>query len=144
MNVVDSSGWLEYFADGPNADFFAPAIENTPELIVPAVSIYEVFKRTLQQRDEATALQVAALMAQGQVVELDQTLAISAAKISHDLKIPMADSMILATARAFNATLWTQDVDLMGIENVEYISKRPADTTSTQPIDQPTPGKSAD
>ncbi len=71
MNVVDSSGWLEYFADGPNADFFAPAIENIPELIVPSISIYEVFKRTLQQRDEAMALQVAALMAQGQVMELD-------------------------------------------------------------------------
>src|SRR5712691_10889165 len=104
MNPVDSSGWLEYFADGPNADFFAPAIENIPQLIVPAVSIYEVFKRTLHQRDEETALQVAALMAQGQVVELDQTLAIAAAKISHDLKFPMADSIIMATARAFSAT----------------------------------------
>ncbi len=124
MNVVDSSGWLEYFADGPNADFFAPAIENIPELIVPSISIYEVFKRTLQQRDEAMALQVAALMAQGQVVELDQTLAITAAKISHDLKIPMADSIILATARACQATLWTQDIDLKGIEGVEYISKK--------------------
>ena len=124
MNVVDSSGWLEYLADGPNADFFAPAIENIPELIVPSISIYEVFKRTLQQRDEAMALQVVALMAQGQVVELDQTLAITAAKISHDLKIPMADSIILATARAYQATLWTQDIDLKGIEGVEYISKK--------------------
>ena len=124
MNVVDSSGWLEYLADGFNADFFAPAIENIPELIVPSISIYEVFKRTLQQRDEAMALQVVALMAQGQVVELDQTLAITAAKISHDLKIPMADSIILATARAYQATLWTQDIDLKGIEGVEYISKQ--------------------
>jgi len=124
MNVVDSSGWLEYFADGLNADFFAIAIENIPELIVLSISIYEVFKRTLQQRDEAVALQVAALMAQGQVVELDQTLAIAAAKISHDLKLPMADSIILATAHAYKATLWTQDVDLKGLENVEYISKK--------------------
>ncbi|HQX52725.1 MAG TPA: type II toxin-antitoxin system VapC family toxin [Planctomycetaceae bacterium] len=121
---MDSSCWLEYFADGLNADFFATAIENIPELIVPSISIYEVFKRTLQQRDEAVALQVAALMAQGQVVELDQTLAIAAAKISHDLKLPVADSIILATARAYKATLWTQDVDLKGLEDVEYISKK--------------------
>ena len=123
MNVVDSSGWLEYFADAPNAQFFASAIESVAELIVPSISIYEVFKRVLQQKDEATALQVVALIAQGQVVELSQTLALSAAKISHDLKIPMADSIILATARAHNATLWTQDVDLAGIDNVQYISK---------------------
>ena len=124
MNVVDSSGWLEYFADSPNADFFAPAIENTEELIVPSISIYEVFKRVLQQRDEEAALQVVALMAQGQVVELNQTLALSAAKISHDLKIPMADSIILATARAHKAILWTQDIDLAGIQNVQYVAKK--------------------
>ena len=124
MNVVDSSGWLEYFADGPNADFFATAIENTEELVVPSISIYEVFKRVLQQRDEEAALQVVALMAQGQVVELDQTLALSAAKISHDLKIPMADSIILATARAHKAILWTQDIDLAGVENVQYVAKK--------------------
>ncbi len=124
MNVVDSSGWLEYFADGPNADFFAAAIENTEELVVPSISIYEVFKRVLQQRDEEAALQVVALMAQGQVVELDQTLALSAAKISHDLKIPMADSIILATARAHKAILWTQDIDLAGGENVQYVAKK--------------------
>jgi len=124
MNVVDSSGWLEYFADGPNADFFAPAIENTEELVVPSISIYEVFKRVLQQRDEEAALQAVALMAHGQVVVLDQTLALSAAKISHDLKIPMADSVILATARAHKAILWTQDIDLAGIENVQYVAKK--------------------
>ncbi len=124
MNVVDSSGWLEYFADGPNADFFAGAIENTQELVVPSISVYEVFKRVLQQRDEEAALQVVALMAQGQVVDLDQTLALSAAKISSDLKIPMADSIILATARAHKAILWTQDIDLAGIENVRYIAKK--------------------
>lgn len=124
MNVVDSSGWLEYFADGPNADFFAPAIENTEELVVPSISIYEVFKRVLQQRDEEAALQVVALMAQGQIAALEQTLALSAAKISHDLKIPMADSVILATARAHKAILWTQDIDLAGIENVQYVAKK--------------------
>lgn len=124
MNVVDSSAWLEYFADGVNADFFAPAIEHTEELIVPSISVYEVFKRVLQQRDEEAALQVVAMMSQGKVVALDQALALSAAKISHELKIPMADSIILATARAYKATLWTQDMDLAGRDNVRYISKK--------------------
>ena len=94
MNVVDSSGWLEYFADGPNANFFAPAIENVRELIIPSISLYEVFKRILQQRSEDEALQAVAIMQQGQVVDLDVTLALSAAKTSTELKIPMADSII--------------------------------------------------
>ena len=123
MNVVDSSGWLEYFADGSNADFFASALENVEELIVPAVSIYEVFKRVHQLRGEGNALQAVAMMEQGQVVALDTELALNAAKISLDLKIPMADSIILATARAFGATLWTQDVDFDKIDGVKYKAK---------------------
>jgi predicted nucleic acid-binding protein len=123
MNVVDSSGWLEYFADETNADFFANAIENVEDLIVPAISIYEVFKRVCQQRGEGDALQVVALVEQGKVVELDSTLALRAAKISLDLKIPMAGSIILATARSYEATLWTQDVDFKGVAGVEYIEK---------------------
>jgi predicted nucleic acid-binding protein len=123
MNVVDSSGWLEYFADEANADFFAKAIENIEDLIVPAISIYEVFKRVYQQRGEGDALQSVAMMEQGKVVELDTTLALSAAKISLDLKIPMADSIILATARSYDATLWTQDVDFKGVVGVEYIER---------------------
>ncbi len=121
MNVVDSSGWLEYFADGPNADFFAKAVENIEELVIPVITIYEVFKRVHQQRSEGDALQVVALMEQGQVVNLDTTLALSAAKISLELKVPMADSIILATAQSSNATLWTQDVDFKGIDGVQYI-----------------------
>jgi predicted nucleic acid-binding protein len=124
MNVVDSSGWLEYFADDPNADFFAPAIEKTDELIVPTVSIFEVFKRMRQQRGDETALQAVTAMMQGQVIELDSTLALNAAKLSGDLKIPMADSIILATAQAYDAELWTQDADLKGIEIVNYIKKK--------------------
>ena len=123
MNVVDSSGWLEYFSDGENADFFADAIENIEDLIVPVISIYEVFKRVYQQRGEGDALQSVAMMEQGKVVELDTTLALSAAKTSLDLKIPMADSIILATAQAYGATLWTQDVDFKGVVGVEYIEK---------------------
>ncbi len=124
MNVVDSSGWLEYFADGPNADFFASAIEDTSALIVPSISLFEVFKRVLQQRDESEALQVVAVMARGKVVELSTRIALDAAKISADLGLPMADSIILATVLAYNATVWTQDADFENITGVRYIAKR--------------------
>jgi toxin FitB len=124
MNVVDSSGWLEYFADGPNADFFAPAIEKTSELVVPTISIYEVFKRVLQQRTEDEALQAVVTMQQGLVVELGVTLALDAARLSHQLKLPMADSIMLATAQEYRAVLWTQDIDFKDIGNVNYIQKK--------------------
>ena len=123
MNVVDSSGWLEYFADGPNVDFFAPPIEDTAQLIVPTISIYEVFKRVLQQRGEGEALQAIAVLAQGQVVELDTSLALNAARLSVDHKLPMADSIMLSTAQAHDATLWTQDADFETIPGVKYIKK---------------------
>lgn len=124
MNAVDSSGWLEYFADGPNADFFAPAIENTAELVVPSISIYEVFKRILQQRDEHEALQAIAVMCRGRVVDLDMPLALNAAKISVDLRLPMADSIILAVTQAYDAILWTQDEDFRNITSVRYVQKK--------------------
>jgi predicted nucleic acid-binding protein len=124
MNVVDSSGWLEYFADAPNADFFAPAIENASELVVPSLSIYEVFKRVLQQRGEDNALQAVGVMAQGLIVDLNMEIAINAAKISVELRLPMADSIILASARAYSATFWTQDADFQNIEGVLYVEKR--------------------
>ena len=124
MNVVDSSGWLEYFADEPNADFFAPAIENVKELVVPAISVYEVFKRVYQQRGENDALKAVAQMLQGRVIELDTPLALRAAKVSIDFGLPMADSIILAAAKAHNATLWTQDEHFKEIEGVRYIEKQ--------------------
>ena len=124
MNIVDSSGWLEYFAAGENAAFFAPAIENTSQLIVPVISLYEVFKRLIAQRGENTALVNIGDMHHGQIAELTAPLALQAAKISTDLKIAMADSILLATARAYDATLWTQDVDFEGIDGVAYIKKR--------------------
>jgi toxin FitB len=123
MNVVDSSGWLAYFADEPSADFFAPAIENPSQLIVPAIAIYEVFKRVLQQSSEENALQAVAVMMQGKVVDLDVQLTLEAAQISAMLKLPMADSIILATARKFNATLWTQDIDFKDIAGIRFIPK---------------------
>jgi predicted nucleic acid-binding protein len=124
MNVVDSSGWLEYFADGPNARFFAKAIEGTAQLLVPTVSLYEVFKRVLQQRGEGDALQAVALMHQGQVVELSDALALAAARVSVDLGLPMADSIILATARMRDAILWTQDSDFAGVPGVRYVARQ--------------------
>ena len=124
MNVVDSSCWQEYLADGPKADFFAPAIEDVSKLVVPSVSIYEVFKRALQQRGEEVALTAAAMMARGRVIDLDMTLALGAAKLSADLKLPMADSIILATARAHTATVWTQDEHFQHVEGVQYIQKK--------------------
>jgi predicted nucleic acid-binding protein len=124
MNVVDSSGWLEYYADGPNADFFAPAVERTSELIVPTVSLYEVFKRVFQQRGEGDALQAVAVMLQGTVVDLDMDLALSAAKLSVDLHLPMAGSIMLATAQRHRATFWTQGADFDGIQGVQAIPRR--------------------
>lgn len=122
MNLVDSCGWLEYYADGPNADFYAPAIEDIENLIVPVICIYEVFRKILQQRGEAPALQAAALMHQGLVVDLSSPLALSAAKIGIELKMPLADSIILASARAHNAVVWTQDAHFKDIKDVRYIT----------------------
>jgi toxin FitB len=120
MNVVDSSAWLEYLAAGSNAAYLAEAIENTSELIVPTMILYEVFKRIVQQRSENDALQVVAVMEQGKVVELDSRTALTAARISIDHHLPMADSIILATARLSNALLWTQDSHFEGFSNVRY------------------------
>ncbi len=124
MNVVDSSGWLEYFADADNASFFAPAIEDTDHLIVPVICVYEVFKRLLALRSENDALVSVGDMHQGQIADLTAPIALQAAKLSTELNIAMADSIILATARTFDATLWTQDADFKGIPGVKYVSKK--------------------
>jgi predicted nucleic acid-binding protein len=124
MNLVDSSGWLEYFADGKNASFFAPAIEDTKLLLVSSINCYEVFKRIAQQRDEGAAMQAIAVMQEGAVVDVTPDLAIVAAKIALDLKLPLADSVILATARLRQAVLWTQDADFAKIARVKYVAKR--------------------
>ena len=120
MNVVDSSAWLEYFADGPNAEEFAEAIQDAARLVVPSITLSEVFKRIRMQRDSEIALRAVSQMRRGTVVELDADLAIAAADLSADLKMALADSVILATARAHGATVWTQDADFDGLDNVEY------------------------
>lgn len=127
MNVVDSSGWLEFLSDGPNAGYFAPAIERTSDLVVPTLSIFEVFKRILQQRDESQALQAVALMYQGRLADLTAPLAMNAARLSRSARLPMADSIMLATARAYGATFWTQDADFAQMPGVRYrAAGRPA------------------
>src|SRR5690242_10368502 len=122
-NVVDSSGWLEYFADAQNASFFAPAIENTRDLIVPSISILEVFKHVLRAYSEKQAFESIECMLQGKIIELDIELSLSAAKLGVQHKIPLADSIILATGMVHEAIVWTQDADFEGLPQVKYIVK---------------------
>ena len=124
MNIVDSSGWLEYFSDGPNASMFAKPIEATASLLVPTLSLFEVFKRVCQQRDEDEALRAIAVMEQGQVVDLDRATALEAARLSMLHGIAMADAVMLATARRSKAMLWTQDADFDGLEGARFIAKQ--------------------
>jgi len=121
LNLVDSCGWLEYFADGPNASFYASSIENVERLVVPTICILEVFKNVLRQRGENAALQTVAAMEQGHVVALDTSISLSAAKLGAELGLPLADSVILATARAHKAVIWTQDADFKKIDGVRYV-----------------------
>ncbi len=129
MNIVDSSGWLEYFANASNSEFFKEPIENTEELLVTTINLYEVFKVVLQQKGLDDALQAVAYMQQGKTIELSSELAINAAVISSKTGLPMADSMILATARYHDAALWTQDADFKNIEGVQYIEKKATKST---------------
>lgn len=124
MNVVDSSGWIEYFNGGENEAFFAPVIEDITQVIVPTISLFEVFKRILQQSGKEYALEAVAIMQEAQVVDLDSATALVAAELSNDYKLPLADSIILATARANSATLWTQDEHFDGLPGVRYVKKR--------------------
>lgn len=123
MNLVDSSGWLEYFADGKNAKHFASIIQDTENLAVSTINIYEVYKKVVQQRDENSAIQAVALMQQAKVIDITIQISIEAAKISNEKNIPMADSLIIASAKSIKAKIWTQDSDFNGIDNVMYFKK---------------------
>lgn len=124
MNVVDSSGWLEYFSDTENASFFAKAIQDIENLIVPTICIYEVFKRMTVLEGKDSALRAVGVMSLGKVIDLTLQISLSAAKISLEHKLALADSAILAIARANNATLWTQDEHFKNLEGVKYIEKK--------------------
>ena len=123
MNVVDSSAWLEFFADGPNAGRFAEPLADAGQLLVPTITLFEVCKVVLRQRGETAALQAVALMRQGELLELSEEIALTAAKLSFDAGLPMADSIILASARSRHATLWTQDEHFRGMAGVRYFVK---------------------
>ncbi len=123
MNIVDSSAWLSYFAGDANAEVFSTPIENIDKLIVPNITITEVFKTILRQRGENMALEAIAHIQQGKVVSLDSSLAIDAAKYGIDYKLPLADSIIYATGQKFGALIWTQDVDFKSLEGVKYYPK---------------------
>jgi predicted nucleic acid-binding protein len=124
MNIVDSSGWLAYFADEPNAKHFLIPLNDTASLVVPTVTIYEVFKVVLRESSENEALQAAVAMRKGTVVDLTASLAIAASKLSLEHNLPMADSIILSTAKEFDATIWTQDSDFKNIDDVKYFPKK--------------------
>jgi toxin FitB len=124
MNIVDSSGWLAYFADEPNAMHFLTPLNDSTSLVVPTLTIYEVFKVILRESSENDALQAVAAMRKGTVVDLTAPLAIAASKLSVEHNLPMADSIILATAKEFNAILWTQDSDFINISDVKYFPKK--------------------
>ena len=123
MNLVDSSGWLEYFTDSKNAKYFAPIIENTKKLIVSTINLYEVYKKILKGRNENAALEAAGLMQQCKIIDVSKSIAIQAAKTSFELEIPMADSIIYITARQNDAVVWTQDYDFKNLDGVKFFMK---------------------
>ncbi len=121
LHIVDSSGWLEYFAGTEFASHFEAPLSDPEHLIVPVITIYEVFKKVLRERGESAALQVAGQMQAGTVVDIGTSLAMEAAR--HPL--PLADSLIYATALRWNAELWTQDEHFKDLPHVRYFSKSP-------------------
>lgn len=124
MNLVDSCGWLEYFADGPNADFFAVPLGDIENVLVPTICILEVFKKILYERGEDAALQAVAVMQQGHVMELNISVALQAARAGLRYNLPLADSVILAVAHQFDSVIWTQDADFKGLDRVKYRAKK--------------------
>ena len=122
MNIIDSSGWLEYFADGPNANFFAkPILKKSVQIIIPAIIIYEIFKKILIEKGEDVALQTIGQIKKYKIIPLDDDMALSAAKLSFDLKLPMADSIIYAAAKKYKAVVWTMDEHFKKLSGVKYI-----------------------
>lgn len=123
MNVVDSSAWIAYLRGEPTAERFAAAIEALPSLVVPSVVVLEVYRYLRRATGTETAIRAIAPLTAGHVVDLTPDLAIYAAELGHRHQLPLADSVILATARRYNATLWTQDSDFEGLEDVQYFPR---------------------
>ncbi len=123
MNIVDSSGWLEYFSGGPNSEHFSSPLQDPSSLIVPVITIYEVFKVVLREAGENAALQSIAAMQKGTVVDLTASMAMNAAKLGLQHRLQMADSIILAMAIAYKCTVWTQDSDFENLPGVNFFPK---------------------
>ena len=123
MIIVDSSGWIEYVAGTKNGEIFGKHIEDIDKLIVPVITIYEVFKKILTQSNEENALKIAAHMRLGKVIDIDLSISLEAAKFGKQHKLPMADALIYATARRYDCTIWTQDEHFKGLEGVQYFPK---------------------
>ncbi len=119
--IVDSSGWIEYFVGGPNADRFSAAIERTEDLIVPAITLTEVYRWMLREATESDALAAVTVMKQGKVIPLDDQLSILSAEVGFRHKLPLADGIIYTTAKLHEADLITQDADMEGLPNVIYV-----------------------
>lgn len=120
FNVVDSCGWLEYFADDPNATFFEKALLHTPTLIVPALCLYEVGRRLLTTRGEGAALEALEMMRKARVVHLTEDQLFLAAKASATYSLSMGDAMIWQTAQTHGANLLTQDAGMKSLPNVQF------------------------
>ena len=123
LQVVDSLGWIEVFINGPQADRFLEVLDDEKSLIVPSITVFEVFKWILREHSEAQAIQAIAVMQRGKIVDLDSSIGIAAAQLSHALRLPMADSIILTTARQHQARLCSMDADFKGLADVELILK---------------------
>ena len=123
MNIVDSSGWLEYFSGGSNSEKFSPPLQDPSSLIVPVITVYEVFKVALRESGENEALQAVAAMQKGTIIDLTASIAINASKLSLRYRLPMADSIILSTAQAYECLIWTQDSDFENLPGVKFFRK---------------------
>ncbi len=132
MNIVDSTGWLEYFSGGPNAELFLRPLQEPSSLVVPTITIYEVFKVVLRETSESEALQSIAAMQKGSVVDLTAGIAMNASKLSLQHNLPMADSIIFATAKAYKCVIWTQDSDFENLKRVKFF---PMKTLAKKSID---------
>jgi len=123
MNLVDSSGWLEYLSNGKQASIFAPVVQNTDELLVSVINKYEVLKRLMQDADSKKALNILAALYNGRLIEVTDTIALTAVELSFEFHLPFADSILLATARTEKAVLWTMDAHFKDIPGVQYFEK---------------------
>jgi len=130
MNIVDSSGWLEYFSGGPNSDQFAKPLQDSSTLIVPVITIYEVFKVVLRESSENEAIQVIAAMQKGTIISFTTSIAMNASRLSLQHRLPMADSIILSTAQYYKCIIWTQDSDFENLSNVKFFPKIKVGSTS--------------